>query len=182
MKYLRLHVAFSGNLNSINNMKKALQRIGEVNPFNIKRTTLRVNYIKKETLSEKDYFNRGILNVRKELNKNLGKNGKYKNKMIRLSSKVKTSNKGEGFCSICVPHAEFIKIINATYTLLSKVDPAFCKKLLDIEIFATYKPKSIINKVSNQTVAPVQTHIINMSESTLFNKKQYKDLKDAIRR
>ncbi len=183
MKYLSVHVAFDEVPNTINNFKNALKRIGELDPENVRRTTLRKGYTKKEDFSEKDYINRGVLNIRKLLNSNLGKNGKYTNRMILLLSDIKVSNRNKQIhCLTRVPHADYINIVKTTYRLLNAIDKEFCYELLNNELQSTYRPKAKIKKESLRTTAPVQTHIILMSDSVFFNKYNHKKLKYNIER
>ena len=183
MKYISLEVAFNRVPASKDNFLLALKRIGEMNPKNIKRTTLRYKFALKTDFTDSDYVKRGILNVRKVLNSNLGKNGKYKNRMFKSISGIKVREKGnEYYCWTHIPHSEYTDIVNATYMLLRQVDPKYCDYLLSLERNDGYKVKAEIKKLFLETTAPVQTHVVLMSRSTFFNKHQHRVLKNTLRR
>lgn len=183
MKYISLEVAFNKVPASKDNFLLALKRIGEIDPKNIKRTTLKYKFAQKTEFTDSDYVKRGILNVRKVLNSNLGKNGKYKNRMFQFISGIKVREKGnEHYCWTRIPHSEYTDIVNATYKLLKQVDSQYCDYLLNLERNDVYKVKAEIKKIFLETTAPVQTHVVLMSLSTFFNKNQHRALKKTIRR
>lgn len=183
MKYLHLTTGFSKIPMSLGNLGRAIQRIGEIDPYRIKRTTLKRKCTNINQLSDKEFFYRGVLNIRKRLNRHLGKNGKCTNKMIILISRVYEMFDDEQLYLIAhVPYATYVKIINATYEILKEIDPMFCNCLLETELTDNYMPKADIKKVSLESMAPVQTHIILMSECETLNKSQLKQLKNEIRR
>ena len=183
MKYLSVEAAFTRVPMSKDNFLLALKRIGEIDPKNIKRMTLRHQFNQKTQFSDWDYIKRGILNVRKVLNSNLGKNGKYKNRLFNSIARIKVSQRGdEYYCWTHIPHSEYIAIINETYILLDQIDPQYCANLLAMERGDAYRIKAEINKEFLETTAPVQTHIILMSNCTYVNANQHKGLKEMIRR
>ncbi len=167
MKYCTLRACYAKTLISCCNFRKALIRIGELDPFDIKRTNLKRNRIlkKEHGMTEKDYLNRGILTVRRYLNGNMRKNGKYSNKMIRLTSTVcqefsKTEKKPSGYYKVKLPKKDYIKISLATYTLLFQNDRKLCDELLK----DTHSDSiDTFGKDAVYTVAPIQTDIVRRS-------------------
>lgn len=150
-------------LRSDKNFRKALRRIGELDPLNVKRSTLKVTHLtvfKTEDMKERQLINRGILNVRKKLNRNLGKSGKYTNSMIQSCSKIKVEHDGDYHTYFAkLPIKEFLKITIETYILLWQCDEQFCDQLLslvdkDISELISIRPLPL------RTTAPVQTDLI----------------------
>ena len=152
MKYLSVEVAFDRIPASKNNFLLALKRIGEIDPKNIKRTTLRYKFAQKTKFTDSDFIKRGILNVRKVLNSNLGKNGKYKNRMFKSISGIKVREKeNKHYCWAHIPHSEYTDIVNATYILLKQFDSKYCAYLLNLERNDDYKVKAEIKKLFLET-------------------------------
>ncbi len=150
---------------SENHFEEALKRIGEINPYAINTNKLfKHPKSKSREMREIDYFNLGVLNVRRKLNGHLGKSGKFTMTMIRKSAKIKHSKHDENTLIISVPKKDYIRIALATYMLLWDNDRAFCKKLLTMtendELLMTEKNQQIAMK----TVAPVHTDIIIKSK------------------
>ena len=148
---------------SKDNFIKALIEIGKDDPKDIKKTSLCGKKRESgETLSKQELMNRGILNVRKQLNSHLGLSGKYTNRMIRLSSTVEVVKEGNNqvWLKSKLPKEDFKKIVKATYTILRKCDKKYCNTLVN-----DFKQDSYIFKKSNkniglQTIAPIQTNMI----------------------
>lgn len=180
MKYLRLHISFNKKPNSIVNLSSALIRIGEADPMNVNRVTLKRKRHQNEALSRNNYFMRGILNVRKYLNGTLGKNGKYSNTMIASISKIRIRSNNDYF--IRIPHGEYIRIVDAIYSLLHSIDCPYCNYLLNIELNDDYVPKDPKLKLEYKTISPVQTHIILISTCKEINHREHRVLKEELRR
>lgn len=167
MKYYPFKWSYKNAPGSKNNFEIALKRIGELDPYNIKRTSLIVNHKTKynpEDMKPRQLQNRGILNVRKRLNGHLGKSGKYTNRMIRLTATVKNIKNADNELKIKVPKKDYIKIAMVTYLMLWECDQELCKILLNKTI-EDHLPSGDKNKqISMKTVVPVQTNIIIQSE------------------
>lgn len=160
MKYYNLTGSFDKKLISHNSFKKALKRIGELNPYDIKRATLKVNHTTNTTsghLTKKQLYNRGVLSVRRKLNGHLGKSGKYTNRMIKKTAEIRTIDKKT--YSTKLPKYDYLKIAKATYFLLQQYDEKYCQALFkdadndNINIECPYL----------KTTAPIQTEIVKRS-------------------
>lgn len=163
MRKYTFKVCKNGILQSDKNFRKALRRIGELDPLNVKRSTLKVTHLtvfKTEDMKDRQLINRGVLNVRKRLNRNLGKSGKYTNGMIQSCSEVKVEHDGNYHTySAKLPIKEFLRITVETYFLLWQCDEQLCKKLLclteqDINELYEIKPLPL------KTTALVQTDLV----------------------
>ena len=150
-------------LQSDKNFRKALRRIGELDSLNVKRSTLKVTHLtvfKTEDMKERQLISRGVLNVRKRLNRNLGKSGKYKNSMIHSCSKVKVEHDGKYHTYFAkLPIKQFLRITVETYLLLWQCDEELCRQLLgltdkDVNELIQIKPLPL------KTTAPVQTDLV----------------------
>lgn len=145
------------------NFTKALRRIGQKDPKEVIVTKLGG---KKPALgaqlTDKEYINRGILNIRKSLNGHLGLSGKYTNRMIRLSSTVDKlkSDSGTVWLKSKLPKKDYIKIVEATYKLLEKCDKQLCKDLLNAEKQDKYIQQGYYKAKCYKTIAPIQTNMI----------------------
>ena len=149
--------------NSKNNFIKALKRIGQRDPEKIEKTKLCGRKPKPgEKLKDKEYIGRGILNVRKKLNRHLGKSGKYTNRMIRLCAEielVKTEN-NLSWLKAKLPYKDYKKIVSATYNILRECDKKYCTELLSCEREDKYIQKDFYKNQKYKTVAPIQTNMI----------------------
>lgn len=170
MKYVPFCSGFEISPTCFANMFKALERIGEIDPFSIKKTTLYGIRKEKDILSKKDKINRGILTVRKALNRHLGKSGKYTNRMIRKTATIKskeesTNDKTIYWLTTSLPKKDdAIKIVATTYNILWTFDHSCCCDLLNGEISDGYKPKIEIKNTVLKTLVPIQTNIVVRSK------------------
>lgn len=165
---------------SRNNFVKAIKRLGIINPNKIKKTSLHGMAINDSvSLSSQQKFNRGILNIRKELNTHLGTSGKYTNRMIKFSSWYKIIEKNDEYVKIKtkIPKKEFKNIVETTYKLLQENDLDYCKKLQDIEAKDYIPTKGIIKKNIYRIIAPLQTDALIRTAQSEF-KKAYKHAYD----
>lgn len=145
------------------NFRKALKRIGQKDPWKIRKTRLHGKVPRLGAiLSEKDYINRGVLNVRKELNRHLGESGKYTNRMISFCSKVTCIKADDGtiWLRAKLPLKEYKRIIEATYKLLNQCDSGLSKSLLQYEKEDKYFMQNFYKSRCYKTVAPIQTNMI----------------------
>lgn len=183
MKYLRLELLSDKIPISIDNFTEVICKIGEINPEKINRISL-LKHLKttlNEDFSRASYFKKGILNIRKNLNTNLGLHGKFSNRMIkRLAyiSRVKIDNSSYSLKGI-FPHAEYIKIVQAAYKLLYKYDKKTADSLSHRHSSEHYIGKATFDGCYN-SVAPVQTSII--LSTNCENNESHDILKDKIRR
>lgn len=145
------------------NFRKAIIRIGQKDPKDIKKTKLLgqvpdSNFV----LTEKDYFGRGVLNIRKQLNTHLGLSGKFTNRMIRLSSEFEVINDDDNktWIKTKLPKKDFKFIVRATYNILWGCDKKFCQELLKIEKADKYEMKNYYTSSQFKTIAPIQTNTI----------------------
>lgn len=176
MKYVSFCADFSTYPVCYKNMKLALRRLGELDPLDVKKTTLNGIRVQKTNLSEKDLFNRGVLTVRKALNRNLGKSGKYTNRMIRKTSKINAKEKdGILYLTTSIPKKDTKRIISITYTMLWAFDNNYCISLLNTESNAEYKEKLDIKNVLLKTIFPIQTNIILRSQPETAIGKEIKE-------
>ena len=155
----------------------ALQRLGELDPFDIKKTTLLGVKQATMNLSEKDLFNRGVLTVRKYLNRHLGKSGKYTNRMIKKTARI-LAREADGcvYLTANLPKKDTLKIVSATYMLLRTYDKAYCTLLFNTETNDIYKEKLHIKSTLLTTVFPIQTNIVLRSKPATdigINIKEY---------
>lgn len=162
-KYYVFKLDYDKMPESKNNFNKTLKRLGQKDPKGIVKTSLhgrKPNPGKK--LSDKQYISRGILNVRKELNRHLGKSGKYTNRMIYLSAQVEICRIEDNkvYLKSKLPYKAYKKIVSATYNLLKKCDNSYCKELQNIEQNDTYLQNKIYKSIKYKTVAPIQTNMI----------------------
>ena len=162
MKYYQYKHDYKNIPNCKNNLKKALKRIGELDPFSVKRTTLSRHKQVANTLTDKQLFNRGVLNVRLALNRNLGKSGKYSNRMIKMCATVKTEELADYsyYLSAKLPQMDYIKIVQTTYTILWQFDRPFCEQLFSIEKSDSYPFKDRYKNPVFKSTAPIQTNLI----------------------
>lgn len=148
---------------SKDNFRNALMRIGEKDPKRIRKTSLNGRKPdQNEELSDKKLVNRGILNVRKELNRHLGKNGKYSNRMIKFCSEVAfvETNEKAIWLKAKIPHEAYSEIIRAAYKLLEDCDIAYCKNLFETEKHDKYIYQDFYSNEMFKTTAPIQTNMI----------------------
>lgn len=171
MKYVTFEASFETCPNCYVNMRQALKRIGELNPYKIKRTTLKGGIrLPKKKLKDKDFINRGILNVRYALNRNLGKSGKFSNRMIIKSSQLKKKDiEGVFQFKTSIPGKDFAKIVAKTYIILWNFDSKFCQQLIVDERTDVYQPRITNNSNAFIAIAPIQTNII-VRGSTILSK------------
>lgn len=164
MKYLYSEVDYPNDVNCKNNLFQAYKRIGELDPYNVKRFTLMRKPSKKNALqsrpSDNQLIQRGILNVRRRLNHNLGKSGKYTNRMLMRTANVKMIIKnGNLWMGSSVPKMDYLHITIETYLILQKYDWDYCKKLLGIEKNDTYPSQDINRHLATKVITPIQTNI-----------------------
>ena len=183
MKYLRLELLSDKIPVSINNFIEVIYKIGEINPENINRFSLlkNKNVNVNENFSKAIYFKRGILNIRKKLNTNLGLHGKYSNRMIKRLAHISSREIDSTLCSLkgIFPHAEYIKIVQTAYKMLCVFDKESADRLSVKHISEDYIGKATFGSCYN-SVAPVQTSII--LSTNCYNNESHDILKDKIRR
>ena len=161
MKYSYFDWHYKGVPVSENHFEEALKRIGEINPYAISTKKLfNTPKSKSREMRAVDYFNLGVLNVKRRLNGHLGKSGKFTLTMIKKTAKIKHSKHDDHTLLISVPKKDYIKIALATYMLLWENDRDFCKKLL-----STAEKDSLLlidknKQIAMKTVAPLHTDII----------------------
>lgn len=165
MKYLYFDWQYKVTPVSENHFEEALKKIGKMNPYGISMNRLFKNSKSKvRDIRELDYFNLGVLNVKRRLNGHLGKSGKFTMTMIRKVAKIKHSKHDDNTLIISVPKKDYIKIALATYMLLWENDRVFCKKLLT----TAERDSSLLieenKQIAMKTVAPVHTDIIIKSK------------------
>lgn len=158
----------------------------KVDLYGIERTTLKRGAKKSEQhFKDKDYISRGVLNVRYALNRNLGKSGKYSNRMILETAKIhKYANRNNASYRMWtkVPNDGYVKIVAKIYTLLYTIDSSCCEFLMQRENVAGYRPKIQNNSRVFSTVVPIQTNIIVRSQpETEHGKKLRKDVCDLAK-
>lgn len=175
MKYIKLEASFTKSPNCANNLNKALKEIGRKDPLQIKRFTLKRNHKNdNNNPTEKQLINRGILNVRKSLNGNLGSHGKFSNRMIKKTAEIKKNKKNKQVCLLTqLPYKDYLRITLHTYFLLYQVNKDFCSKLLEIEKEDQYPFKDSNNSVATKSITPVQTNIVIRSECNDYSKKEF---------
>lgn len=162
-KYFTFRQDYGKLPKSHENFIEALKRIGMIDPEKIKKTSL---YGRKpdpeEKLTEERYVRRGILNVRKVLNRHLGISGKYTNRMIKLCSEVEMVKNQNGvvWLKSKLPHKEYKKIVETTYNILRKYDKQYCNKLLLDEKGDKYLLQNFHHNTKYKTIAPIQTNMI----------------------
>lgn len=161
MKYYCFEAWFDRHPCSCDNMKKALRRIGEINPFEVKRLSLANGQKCVENLSERKYIKRGVLNIRRVLNRNLGKNGKFTNRMfMKLFGVKQREAHGNFYLKATIPKREFAKIVTTVFCVLWGQDPDYCEQLLFDELEGQYSPKILNNSRALCAIAPIQTNIV----------------------
>lgn len=165
MKYLYFDWQYKVRPVSEKHFEEALKKIGKMNPYGISMNRLFKNSKSKvRDIRELDYFNLGVLNVKRRLNGHLGKSGKFTMTMIRKVAKIKHSKHDDNTLIISVPQKDYIKIALATYMLLWENDRGFCKKLLT----TAERDSSLLieenKQIAMKTVAPVHTDIIIKSK------------------
>ncbi len=168
MKYYTVSVDFPQLLLCYENMKEALVRLGELDPYCIKRHTLKNKGKKniKAISEENKNFKRGILNVRRALNCNLKRSAKYSNKMIsRIATALFREENNIYYFSFLFPGKSFVKIIKTTYALLYKYDPNYCKDLLEQAVWEWHFER--FTEVA-RTLVPLHINALQRSE---MNKK-----------
>ena len=144
------------------NYKKAIISIGKIDPYGIQKTQLFGKAPEPDTeLTEIQFFNRGILNIRRKLNGHLGMSGKYSNKMIKLPSEViEYETEGVYWLKAKLPKDDFSAIVRATYNILYKWNRTYCNTLLQIEEMDDYEMQNICKSIKHKTIAPIQTNLI----------------------
>lgn len=163
MKYIPGRADYASPLQSANNFKKALFRIGVINPLKLRSYTLKRNYhsvaAEKNGYTDRQFIRRGILSVYKKLNHGKQNGAKYTINMIDRSMNISScSSKGDLFYK-CTVSKEFLTIVNAVYSLLQECDPSFCKQLLKIEQPEQYHYKTYNNNLKLKSIAPIHTNI-----------------------
>lgn len=162
-KYFTFRQDYDKVPKSQENFIKALKHIGMKDPEKIVKTSLySLKPDPEEKLTDKEYIGRGILNVRKVLNRNLGLSGKYKNRMIRFCAEIETVKieNGNVWLKAKLPYKEYKKIVDTTYTILKKCDKQYCNKLLQEEEKDFYIQKNFYRNRKFKTIAPIQTNMI----------------------
>ena len=179
MKYIKLEVNYSSVPLSKNNLKKAFKELGRIDPLCIKKYTLKRTHRDKkvdfEHLNDKQLISRGILNVRKSLNGNLGSHGKFSNRMIRKTSEIKEhkTQDNKTYLITQLPYKDYLKITLHTYFLLYQYNKEYCKKLLEIENNDNYEFQSYNKSVATKTITPIQTNIVIRSKCDEQIKKEF---------
>lgn len=180
MKYYNFEAWFDRYPCSCNNMRKALHRIGEINPFEIKRLSLSNGRKCPKNLSERKYVKRGVLNIRSALNGNLGKSGKFSNRMITCLLSVKQRGKdGDFYLKTTIPKKEFAKIAATIFCVLWNQDSMYCERLLLDEQKDIYSQKILNNCRALCAIVPIQTNIIVRSAPAV---QEARDLRENIAR
>ena len=184
MKYVTFDASFELCPNCYVNMRQALKRIGELDPYGIERTTLKGGIrLPKKKFKDKDYINRGILNVRFALNRNLGKSGKFSNRMIIKSSQLKKKDlDGVYQFTTSIPGKDFVKIVAKTFFILWSFDPQFCQQLIADEYADMYLPKIKNNNNAFISMVPIQTNIIVRGSTSVTQGEEVRAyIKDIIK-
>lgn len=179
MKYLFSEASYLNRLNCENNLFEAYKRLGELDPFNIKKyklTILKKDKKASDELTDKQLIQRGILNVRKALNRNLGKSGKFSNKMLRKTAEivVRTSN-NTIYLGADLPKKSYIKITNMVYNMLYVHDPDLCTSLLNIESKDDYPAQDMNRFDSTKAITPIQTNICLRSDGRTDEAREFFD-------
>lgn len=185
MKYISLGANYSILPMCMNNMKLALKRIGEANLFNISLWRVRKNRASNVMpLSDNQLIKLGILNVKKQLNRNLGKNGKFTGRMIRKTASIKQNQSDDSNELITTfPRNDVIRIVIATYNLLYAIDANCCTKLLEVVESDDYNGKELNRNLQTRTIWPIQSNIIIRSVGkTKEDKAVINSLKDIVMR
>lgn len=132
--YIKITANFSQSI-SKHNMRKALIAIGKHDPMGVKRYYLfkiqqYVRFKSDSAITDKDYLRRGILNIRKKLNSNLGKSGKFSNNMIfkMLFNDVATTNNNRE--TVYINYEMFISIVRTICVMLYNCDAQLAEELL----------------------------------------------------
>lgn len=164
MKYYSVNVDYPQLLLCHKNMRDALVRLGELDPYSVKRHTLK-NKGKKniKIISEENKnFKRGILNVRRALNCSLKQSAKYSNKMIsRIATARYLEENNIYYFTFVFPGKSFVKIIKTTYDLLYKHDPSCCKELLEQAVWGWHFEK--FTEVA-RTLVPLHIYALQRSK------------------
>lgn len=162
-KYYTFEQDFETMPVSKDNFVKAIIRIGQKDPLGVRKTSL-CGHVPGDTvaLTKKQYFNRGVLNVRKKLNSNLGLSGKYTNRMIRLSTEIEVLKIDNNYIWLKtkLPKKAFKDIVLATYNILNKCDKKLCQDLLAVEKSDKYIMKNFYSSKKIKTIAPIQTNMV----------------------
>ena len=181
MKYIPAEVEFPNDVISKHNMRLAYKRLGEINPYKVKRHERKKSH-RNIKLSDGKLIHLGMLNVRKRLNRHLGKSGKYTNTMLKKTAKVTSKIKnGVLYLGTSVPKDAYIKIVLETYLMLWQYDQACCLHLLSIEAADTYPAKETNQQVPTKALTPIQTNIyLRSAGRTEETEKFIKYLRERI--
>lgn len=177
MKTIPFEVDFVNYPVCANNMREALIIIGRIDPFKIRRTTLKRNNEHRTFMSDYAYLNRGVLNVRYALNRNLGKGGKYTNRAIRQTLKITRRQGNTLYLKARVPNKtrDYVKLLTTIYTILWNYSPSNCERLLLRELENQYSPRVDIKNLVFKSVSPIQTNIIMRSSPMTDESKALQD-------
>lgn len=185
MKYISLSANYAILPMCMKNMKFALKRIGEANLFDVPLWRVRKNRAGNvKPLSENQLINLGILNIKKQLNRNLGKNGKFTGRMIKKTASIKHYKSADAIELITTfPRNDFISIVIATYNLLYTIDANYCSKLMEIVESDDYEGKELNMNLQTRTICPIQSNIIIRSVGKATEDKAViNNLKDIVKR
>ena len=163
MKYYKFQKSYGKMPNSMFNMKDALCRIGEINPYNINLAKYSSSYREnpdKNNVKRKQLVYLGILNVKRRLNGHLGPNGKFTIRMIRLTATPKKKGNNSNVIKTVIPKVDYIRIASLTYDMLWQKDRLYCLGLLNKEKNDNLFAKEICSRTSLLSVVPVQTDCI----------------------
>ena len=164
MKRCNFHFYYTKPLLCCTNFKEALTIIGKHDPMDVKYNALYKRprrIIPTDQMNTNQLYSRGVLNVLKTLNRNLGKHGKYSITTIKKVSDVKF-DKETGKIRVTFPcdHKAFIKMVYAIYCLLYLVDTAACDRLFSLaEKENIPSADTRINKVF-PTISPIHVDVI----------------------
>ena len=101
-----------------------------------------------------------MLNVKKRLNQNLGRHGKYSNSMLKKTARIKTFTREETlYLGVSLPKKSYLNITMTTYLMLWDYDKAFLQKLLNIETYDEYPCKEDNKQLPTKAITPIQTNI-----------------------
>lgn len=190
MQYLKVTFNVNDALMACrDNLRKALIHIGKQNPLQVKQFSLKFNKKLTEshkTLNEKHYLSCGILNIRKKINTNLGKCGKFSNRMIRfMLLKQYESGANLDFDAkevIKIHQKMFVKIAKAIAEILHDIDSDFANELFN---YTVNENRISLNKFkkgcSVKIATPMQAHMVLTSTKPELelNKEIMEELKNA---
>lgn len=164
MRTARFQTNFTVPPQHKDNMLSALRRIGIKNPEGITHISPRKKIDSIVVPSSNDYLKLGILNVKKRLNNNKGKSGKFSITSIkRTATIISARNKPfDLIARVPLSSKDFDKLIETVYNMLYEVDYPYISHLRNIYINDAFLPKPPIKNHIWDSVVPVQTTIVRI--------------------